>query len=352
MLDPASYGIEPDTERSSLKRRGLTKAARQSLIGSGQVDRFTFLKKYNAVQGDNPLVSGLLSDVEGDSSADSPPLMPNTELLDLDLVDLVRAKAFFQSEDGPGDGDEDDLDALNIERFVEAFSDLCGANMRHQLEYLFMKIDCNSDGTVEWDELLTYIMARGNSRVTPLADERVQNQLVRVDPPDAFASQIHRESATHIVFAPNCSSYVTAARDGTLRAWDDTGAHEATVQATAHPTMLVHDMIVLPRVHKLALATDDRNVSFFELLDHASTQRWSLYGRMSFAVAPTALCAWTYSHEGAAPTTCLAVGVENGAVHIYDARRLIVLVKGAVGEDVSNPLAQVRRTGARRGAGE
>ena len=57
--------------------------------------------------------------------------------------------------------------ALDQEEFVQAFKSVksLSANMTHeQLTHLFMKIDANSDGTVDWDEFTNHILLEQMAR--------------------------------------------------------------------------------------------------------------------------------------------------------------------------------------------
>ena len=152
------------------RRHGLARHHRKELDKPG-LDRFTFLKNYRAVPGDNPLVSGKLNSVDQDAYNEKDPLSGERELLDLDLFDLVEAKVVFTQSSG--------AEGLSMAEFVSQFSRICGEHARAQLGYLFMRIDCNSDGFLTWDEFLTYIMACGNARAAPLADDRLQKQVRR-----------------------------------------------------------------------------------------------------------------------------------------------------------------------------
>ena len=55
-----------------------------------------------------------------------------------------------------------DLDrggALELDEFIDAFGDVIGKNMTHkELKQLFMKIDADSNGSVEWHEFMNYML--------------------------------------------------------------------------------------------------------------------------------------------------------------------------------------------------
>ena len=55
--------------------------------------------------------------------------------------------------------DTDSGGALELEEFIEAFGDIIGKNMNQkQLNQLFMKIDADSNGSVEWHEFMNYML--------------------------------------------------------------------------------------------------------------------------------------------------------------------------------------------------
>eukprot|EP00966_Prymnesium_polylepis_P186714 4328181-Prymnesium_polylepis.1 len=129
-----------------LNRRGLDPHKRKEL-DNPVLDRFTFLKDYSAVPGDNPLVSGNLSDEIQETYAECEEEPPDKrEFLDLDLLDLVDAKVLFTRNDSAHAATTVQVDGqLSAHEFVSHFSKVCGEVARQQLGYLFMRIDCDSD---------------------------------------------------------------------------------------------------------------------------------------------------------------------------------------------------------------
>jgi Ca2+-binding EF-hand superfamily protein len=54
---------------------------------------------------------------------------------------------------------EDGSPGFNIDKFREVFSTVLGSSLSFdQMTLLFMKIDANSDGTIDWDEFSTYMI--------------------------------------------------------------------------------------------------------------------------------------------------------------------------------------------------
>ena len=94
-------------------------------------------------------------------------------LLDLGQIDLMAAKQAFERRTGAKDifGDaKPHSTGLAPTEFVAEFSQLCGEDKATQLSYLFMKIDCNSDGQVTWDEFLSYVIQQDTTKSAPLEE--------------------------------------------------------------------------------------------------------------------------------------------------------------------------------------
>jgi len=69
----------------------------------------------------------------------------------ISVDELQRLEHLFAAadEDGGGDLDEDE--------FLEGFQDILGASMSpHALRQLFMRVDANSDGSVDWEEFTAW----------------------------------------------------------------------------------------------------------------------------------------------------------------------------------------------------
>ena len=75
----------------------------------------------------------------------------------INLHQLMELKAAFDRADIDGGG------SLDMDEFLEAFGEVLGKNLTHeQLTHLFMKIDANSDGSVDWDEFTNYIIEKAS----------------------------------------------------------------------------------------------------------------------------------------------------------------------------------------------
>ncbi|KAJ3393876.1 hypothetical protein HDU84_000839 [Entophlyctis sp. JEL0112] len=69
---------------------------------------------------------------------------------------LMQTFHAHKNEDGSSGFD---INKVTVQ-FREVFGKVLGGGLSHdQMTMLFMKIDANSDGTVDWDEFSTYMMA-------------------------------------------------------------------------------------------------------------------------------------------------------------------------------------------------
>ena len=190
--------------------------------------KFSFINSYSVVEKDtNPLITGSLKNVEASASLSSE---RNQQTLHLDLYDLVQVKKAF--EDSNKDEDAP-LSELTLEQFVTAFSGLVGSSMKQQLGYLFMKIDCDCDGHVTWDELLTFVLSQNRNGSN---SDLLESQYVRVEVPDCSGSEAHRDTASQTIYVPKVGTYLSAGRDGTLRVWSATLRHELTLPVSEERT--------------------------------------------------------------------------------------------------------------------
>lgn len=206
--------------------------------------------------------------------------------------------------------------------FAEAVHGITGED-KEELGALFARIDDNGDGLVSWDEILSYLHQQQVCRLEPTHAQHESRQytcLEREPPPSVG---LHKEPVYTLAFVQRCAAYVTAAHDGTMRVW-----HAGTLQLALtrrlsdRADVSVNAMHQLPHSFaKLAIATADRMVTFFELADLPTISRWSVHGRIYLQEIPISLASFAVGPGDV--LQCLAVGDVKGKVHIYDATRLM-----------------------------
>ena len=233
------------------------------------------------------------------------------------LPNLFAAKALFEET---RDGKLMDR-RLSPREFVDEIHAITGED-KDKLSQLFMKIDCNSDGSVTWDEVLSYVLQQQNFRFEPLRDQIEATRYTRLDQKPPPITGVHSQPAYSLTYVPRCSAYVSTSHDGTMRIWNvSTLRLEGTRRLSDRQEVAVNAVNQLPQSFaKLAVATADRMVSFYELSDLPTPGRWGIYGRMCMCDIPIALASFALVRD---TLPCFAVGDVAGKVHIYDTNRLV-----------------------------
>ncbi|KAG9390326.1 EF-hand domain pair [Carpediemonas membranifera] len=166
----------------------------------------------------------------------------------------------FDSADVDGGGD------LDQQEFVEAFQSILGEGLSDkELTQLFMKIDANSDGNVDWEEFINYMvfqeggrdgMGQGNVAFTPTPNPDIEG---------VSLSAYHREAIECITVLPG-KRLVTAAHDGTIRVWSQESM--APLKTLQIGSSWICSMAVIPLpggVYILALGRVNRSIDFVDI---------------------------------------------------------------------------------------
>ena len=122
---------------------------------------------------------------------------------------------------------------LGMSEFVAALGGLWPHMSRKGLQRLFMQVDANSDGTVTWEELVTFLLLKDQ-----VIDDAAHNKYL---PPAGSASnqkglppaELHTAAITQLLHAPAMfkDKYLTLSKDNTLKLWRTrTLQHMRTVQ--------------------------------------------------------------------------------------------------------------------------
>eukprot|EP00163_Fabomonas_tropica_P012293 TRINITY_DN23550_c0_g1_i1.p1 TRINITY_DN23550_c0_g1~~TRINITY_DN23550_c0_g1_i1.p1 ORF type:complete len:1206 (+),score=227.35 TRINITY_DN23550_c0_g1_i1:301-3918(+) len=260
----------------------------------------------------------------------------------INLESLKEIKKMFDSATG------EDEDGLDQDKFVENFRDILGSNMTdRELTFLFMKIDANSDGTVDWDEFSNFMLLE-NEGAAALGDGKAFRKFAEQDiggnQPTTFHH--HRELISRICCAPKLNGYITASRDGTFKVWSNRlgfikevrmqdrgrpsvrqqrlGDRETplpelrAVRKDANVTGIPHsarkttpawitDMAYLPFCNRLCVATMDRLITFYD------TTTWEpTFFVRKLPCAPLAL-----HFYGNAESNMLVVGDDGGGIQYF-----------------------------------
>eukprot|EP00948_MAST-09A_sp_MAST-9A-sp1_P002549 g2549.t1 len=178
----------------------------------------------------------------------------------IDLDNLSKIQEMF------GEREE-----LNEEDFVEQFGEILGDNLTaQQLTHLFMKIDANSDGTVDWDEFTNYMFLDNQDTAASKSEEDtikfISGGAEPLTTPN-FVRFTHKSPVHTVQYIEKCaraqSLYASASTDGVIHIW--------------HANSLKHYMSIrtkdkwlssiqwMPKCGKIAAASVHDGVKFFDL---------------------------------------------------------------------------------------
>ncbi|XP_076314990.1 WD repeat-containing protein on Y chromosome-like [Tachypleus tridentatus] len=198
---------------------------------------------------------------------------PENEKLEdkLNFEHLKRLQRLFGEMDTDGSG------ALDIDEFKTAMAALLGGHIdEHELELIFMKIDTNCDGTIDWEEYLSYMLLEYLEK-----DSMSSNYREKPFPGKLrlISSFDHKGSIVRISFYPSniqtmsdsdnlSGKYLTLSKEGNLCFWSSDMnliktiyVHEKSVRISK---AWMTDMVCLPNVNLLAISTTESDIRFFD----------------------------------------------------------------------------------------
>ncbi|KAI8911806.1 WD40-repeat-containing domain protein [Gorgonomyces haynaldii] len=158
---------------------------------------------------------------------------------------------------------EDGSSGFTIEKFREVFGQVMGGNIteeqEHQMTQLFMKIDANSDGTVDWDEFSTYMITVSGDH-EEIADILNEKNRKLVGSP-------HKDMIVKIEFVAKERKYLTVSKDGIICLWTmSLKLHRSINTREFNPRQAwVQDCKFIPEHSKLVIVTDNRQLCIYDL---------------------------------------------------------------------------------------
>ncbi|KAJ3185585.1 WD40 repeat domain 95 [Geranomyces variabilis] len=173
----------------------------------------------------------------------------------MNMNHFEQLMVLFQSHEN-----EDGSTGFDIDKFREVFGKVVGGNLTHdQMTMLFMKIDANSDGTVDWDEFSTYMMtgALENSEAHSIFDERIKK----------LFNSPHKDTIRRIDYIPKERKYISVSRDGTVCFWAQNLKLQRVIPAKDFSRQSwVADSLYLPDHNRLVTITDDRHFCVYDIM--------------------------------------------------------------------------------------
>ncbi|KAE9025446.1 hypothetical protein PR003_g4734 [Phytophthora rubi] len=186
---------------------------------------------------------------------------------------------------------------LTEKEFVGLFREIVDASLSEtQLTELFQKIDANSDGTVDWDELTNYMFLSGSGSDEYTGDDG--NSCYETAYPEKFMGDMgggnglggsgpaptdtmgnvtggsggalglglmphHKDVITRVVRLERPSVYLTTSKDGSVRTWSANSLAPQQVLTSGRDWLT--DCCVMKRSNRLAVSSMNRTLSFYDL---------------------------------------------------------------------------------------
>ena len=237
----------------------------------------------------------------------------------INLHQLMELKAAFDRADTDQGG------SLDIEEFLDAFGGVLGKNLSHeQLTHLFMKIDANSDGTVDWDEFTNFMLLE-NQAAADMSDRSYSERLQEHGPAEPNSKHLHhRDMMDGILQLPKLEKLFTHSRDGTVRVWN--AANMSHLKTLRVSESWVTNTCHFETSNRVGVASIDRSISFY---DGGSCE---LTGQLTgLDTSPLCLGCWNDQLQER-----MIVGDDCGNIALYDTTR-------AGGNELSMSAASYRR---------
>ncbi|KAL4440619.1 hypothetical protein ABPG75_003620 [Micractinium tetrahymenae] len=177
---------------------------------------------------------------------------------EINLENLVKMKRVFEEADEDGSGE------LDPDEFYEQLGPYLGQGLSPAaVSQLFMRIDADCGGTIDWQEFINYFfLQRADSSAADSGDDW------RLHAEDHWRKEWrgagHKEAVERVYCCGSLGQYVTGRRGGALRVWN--AETLAPVQALANGSGWVTDCAFLecPAYKRLVVAAQDRMLTFYE----------------------------------------------------------------------------------------
>ena len=138
-----------------------------------------------------------------------------------------------------------------------------------------MKIDANSDGSVDWDEFTNYMLLETQA-ASDMSDRSFHVRFGETDPrlADPNPKTVHhRDMIQGILPIPKQEKFVTHSRDGTVRVWKaDKLEHLRTLKVS---DSWVTDCKHFAYSNRLVASSIDRSVTFYDATSYEQTAQLS-----------------------------------------------------------------------------
>ncbi|XP_075243818.1 cilia- and flagella-associated protein 337-like [Convolutriloba macropyga] len=186
--------------------------------------------------------------------------------------DLIRMQEIFEEADEDGGG------GLDIDEFKVAMKKVLGSKTDdRELEKLFMKVDTNCDGTVDWDEFLSYMLLeylekdliKAMMAELPFSKDEVEvprkhsSLIVRI----RHVPLTRSVSFTHSLPIPGRGRYYSIDESGIVNTWSGGMQHTRKLRCPprGQVPLCCRDIAVLTNLSLVLVASTLNELWFFDV---------------------------------------------------------------------------------------
>jgi len=265
---------------------------------------------------DNPLLATDLDDFTNNRD----PSSGLKSLNHLELSDLIKLKVAFEEADNDGSG------VLDLLEFANAFQRVLGVSIS-ELKLLFMRIDANCDGSVTWDEFLSYMLCQDEAAAEAL-DLASKIQYSHPKMTDAlYDINCHAEPMFKIMQLHTTDGYASVSNEGSVFVWSqDTIDHSTQPHGSKADLPWItsaHYLEQTARGDTIALGAADSTLAIYEI----HYDKFKLDGRIRLAHTPVSMACFVATDE----VKYFAVGDDAGGVSLFRMRDLIEVANRNLG---------------------
>uniref|UniRef100_A0A8P4GJ23 Si:dkey-202c14.3 n=1 Tax=Dicentrarchus labrax TaxID=13489 RepID=A0A8P4GJ23_DICLA len=211
---------------------------------------------------------------------------------------------------------------IKFEEFREVLRSVIGPDIEDiWVERFFSEVDISCTGQVKWQQLCSYLLLEYTERERASIPRAA---LLDSQPQIKHCSQNKREPTVRVVAVshPPPLRYISVSKGGQIAVWNSSLHILKSLGLAGDPTEEVAntrrfrgwttDAVYMGNVHKVAIATDCRDLHFVNVYTASVFEDVHLFG---FRSVPTALCYW---HDVQCPEqpSLLLLGDEKGGVHL------------------------------------
>ncbi|KAL3877706.1 hypothetical protein ACJMK2_035372 [Sinanodonta woodiana] len=246
----------------------------------------SYLSAGHRGSGDRPITSNIKGKQTVQNIKEKRAAAAETKLDDLAEIKFHRLQKIFKKANDNG------LKGLSLEEFKKAIGSTVGLNFTDdQLETLFMRVDSNCDGAVDWEEYVTFILLEYEKdfmaetiRDRPFPNDfreiysRHRDTIVRI----AFYPNVRKSSTNMLKIDYSKGKYVTLSKEGVLSIWTLDMVHLKTYNTVYNRDRATlpwfTDMVVMYNVNMVAVASTEREILIYDLQSKKFLLRYYLIG--------------------------------------------------------------------------